>query len=110
MRSLSNGLDLNIGGFFHWVYESYEGGKELLNLNITLGNNIGRDNPSSILKIQNLDIKILEEHKLARTLEHLILGNISPSLGETYARNEIYVKNTMIISKKFKEFMWLIKC
>jgi hypothetical protein len=42
-----------------------------LTLNVTLGINIGRHN----LKTRYLNIKGLGEHKLARTLEHLIIGN-----------------------------------
>ena len=36
-------------------------------LNITLGNNIGRHNPSSILKIPNLDIRVLSEDEFAKS-------------------------------------------
>ena len=52
---------------------------------------MNRHNPSSIVKILNLNILVLGEHKLVITLEHLILGNICMNLREFFAKKETYV-------------------
>lgn len=42
---------------FHLVHTNCKGVEESLSLDITLNNNIGRHNPSFILKTPNFDIK-----------------------------------------------------
>lgn len=58
---MTSKLVIKIRQIFHLVHASCKKGDESPNLNITLGNNIGRHNPSSTLKTQDLDIKVLGE-------------------------------------------------
>lgn len=51
-------------------------GEKPLNLNIIRGSNIGRHDPSSIMKTPSLDIRVLGEHglyKILTTKSHSIL-------------------------------------
>ena len=41
-----------------------------------------------MLKTPNLDIKVLEEHKLAKTSEYLILGKLPMSLGKLLLKHK----------------------
>jgi hypothetical protein len=89
---LTSGLEIKIGGFSHLVHASCKRGEDSLNFTITLNNNIEKHYPSFILKTPNLNIKVLGEHKLAKTLQHLILGKKKAmSLGESFAKKETYV-------------------
>ena len=69
---------------FHLVHASCKGGEGSLSLNNIFDYNIGRQNPSSIIKTSNFDIKILGEHRLIKTLEHLILRSIDINLDNPF--------------------------
>lgn len=57
---MTDGLEIKVEDHFHLVHASCKGGDKPLNLNIALGNNIGRHNPSSISKqIRNLKLEQL---------------------------------------------------
>ena len=76
------------------VHATCKRGEDSLNFTITLDNNIERHNPSFILKTPNLNIKVLEEHKLANNLEHLILDKKRRRSYESWrnpAKKETYV-------------------
>lgn len=62
MRSFISILDRRI---FHLVHASCKEGEGSLSFNV-FDNNIGRPNPSSIIKTSNFDIKILGKHRLIK--------------------------------------------
>jgi hypothetical protein len=61
---LENDIGVKYEDIFH---ASCKEGEKPFNLNITLGKNIGRHYPNSILKTPNLDIMILGEHEFAKS-------------------------------------------